>query len=133
MAVNPNIDERRYDIPLKEATVAGEQRKIRYTVREKQLAGTFINAASFATYSEWECFIFDKLGDGGKTSAERQAAALIYVATASISVVAVPYAIATLSSTATQSLKAGMRAHELWAKVNSEWTRLSYGEFPVVD
>ena len=130
MAVNPNVDERRYDIPLKEATAPGEARLIRYSVREKQVAGTFIPAASFATYTEWECYVFDKLGDGGETQAIRRANSIFYVVAADINVGAVPYAIASCTELQTALVKPGMRAHELWAKVNGKWTRLSFGDFP---
>jgi hypothetical protein len=128
---NPNVDERRYDISEREKTTPGELRRIRYSVREKQANGSFLAAPNFATYTDWECFIFGKLGDGGVTSATRITAAKIYVPTGSINVAVPPYAIATLTEAQTAILEPGMRYHELWAKVNTFWTRLSYGEFPV--
>ena len=127
---NPNIDERRYDISWKEATTPGETRLINYTVREKQSADVFTNATTFAIYTEWEFYCFDKLGDGGVDQATRQARAIFYVAAASINVVTPPNALVTCPAASTALVIPGMRAHELWAKVSGEWSRLSYGNFP---
>lgn len=132
MAVNPNLDERRYDIPWKEAITPGEYRLLGYTVREKQLNGSFVNASSFGVYTEWEFYAFDKLGDGGNTQASRQAAAIFFVAAASIGVSGPPLATVPLSEANTALILPGMRAHELWAKISGNWSRLSYGDLPVV-
>ena len=132
MAVNPNVDERRYDFPWKEATTPGETRLVGYTVREKQLDGSFINASTFASYTDWEMYCFEKLGDGGIDQASRQTAAIFYIPIANINVAAPPLALVTCSNAKTALVTPGLRFHELWAKVSGEWTRLSYGDFPFV-
>lgn len=131
---NPNLDERRYDVPLKEALTPGEAKLIRYTVREKQTNGTFISAPNFGAYSDWEFYCFERIGDGGVSQVARQTAAIFYLSGASISTGTAPYAIVDVieTNTALVGAKIGMRAHELWAKVNGRWTRLSYGDLPFV-
>lgn len=132
---NPNVDERRSDIRQREALTPGEGKLIRYTVREKQADGTFVNAPNFTAYTEWEFYCFERLGDGGVSQATRQAAAIFYVVAASIAVGVVPYATVTVSeaNTALIADKVGLRAHELWAKVSGVWSRLSYGDLPFVN
>lgn len=130
---NPNIDERRYDVPLREALTPGEAKLLRYTVREKQTNGTFISAANFGAYTEWEFYCFERLGDGGVDQASRKAAAIFWRAAANISVGTAPYAIVDIVEANTALVTVGVRAHELWAKVNGRWARLSYGDLPFVN
>lgn len=135
MPVNPNIDERRYDVPMREALTPGEARLIRYSVREKQTDGSFLPAANFGAYTEWEFYCLEKLGSAGIDQASRRSGSLFYLTGASINVGTPPYAVVSLDTPDTVLIgaKVGMRAHELWAKVSGSWTRLSYGDLPFVD
>jgi len=124
------VDERRYDIPRTEACTPGEARSIRYSVREKT-NGVFAAATSFAAYSDWEFYLYDKLGDGGLDQTARQAAAIFYVEAASFTLSA-PYATVPMTEAQTALVNPGMRAHELWVKIGGAWSRVSYGDVPFV-
>ncbi len=126
------VDERRYDISAKYAIARGEYRSIRYTVREK-VGGVWTNVSTFTPFTEWEFYCLDRLGtDKTLTQVGRQTASIFYVAVGAMTL-SVPYVTVPMTELQTAMPSVGTRAHELWVKINGNWSRVSFGDLPFVD
>lgn len=120
-------DSRRYDFSRADARTAGEDFEITFTVREKQSDGSYLNAASFAAYSGWVCYLFDDYRDAGGTAAERSTAA---IASGAVTPGTPPSITVAYTALQTANVRPGDRWYELWATVSSKLTRLAYGILP---
>lgn len=127
-------DLRRFDIPRTKAPTPGEDFTIDFTVREEQADGSFVNATSFASYSDWKFYVFDDLRDAGGTAAERGSAA-IYSRTDGGNGIAegTPPAVSVTSpGSLSAQVTPGERGYELWATAGAATKRVAYGTIPFV-
>ncbi len=123
-------DLRRSDISRARAATPGEDYVISFTVREEQADGSFIQAVSFAGYSDWALYVFDDLRDAGASAVARGSAAIYTLSGSNFDVTTAPNAVATAAGSVTALVAPGDRGYELWATANSLTKRLAYGTLP---
>jgi hypothetical protein len=125
------VDERRSDVPTSEARTPGEAITVRFTVREKQSDGSYLDASAFTGYADWEFYLLATLDAAGPTAAQLLAADILG-GNATITPGTAPLVDVAIAEADSANVPIGLRAYELWATVDGSRTRLAFGTIPFV-